>query len=57
LVSVTLNIIVGVLLIPVVGAVGVAFGTLASFTMLSLVNFITFQRYWVKIKYFNNRTG
>jgi hypothetical protein len=55
LVSVTLNIIVGVLLIPIVGAVGVAFGTLASFTMLSLVNFITFQRYWVKIKYFNKR--
>jgi hypothetical protein len=50
MISLVLNALVGIVLIPVVGGVGVAIGTLASFTFLSIVNYITFQQYWKKIK-------
>ena len=45
MVSLLLNAVVGIVLIPVVGGVGVAIGTLVSFTLLSVVNYITFYQY------------
>ena len=53
--SVTLNVLVGIALIPVVGGVGVAVGTLVSFTILSIVNYIAIRRYLKKFKYCENR--